>query len=192
MQSNLNIPKELRKKVDQELQPGEYIRWVEQPIPRFLTSSSIVSFLFAIPWTSFALFWIWGALGQELPNFKEGIQFQHIFALFGLPFVFIGLGMLSSPFWVWYAAKQTIYLITAQRAIIIKGGWSTTIRSYSPEQLKDVYRKEKADGSGDVIIAIRQWEDRKGNQRSEEIGFLGVRNSQEVEKLLKQLAQNAD
>jgi len=192
MQSNLNIPKELRKKVDQELQPGEYIRWVEQPIPRFLTSSSIVTFLFAIPWTSFALFWIWGALGQELPNFKEGIQFQHIFALFGLPFVFIGLGMLSSPFWVWYAAKQTVYLITAQRAIIIKGGWSTTIRSYSPEQLKDVYRKEKADGSGDVIIAIRQWEDRKRNQRSEEIGFLGVRNSQEVEKLLKQLAQNAD
>ena len=192
MQSNLNIPKELRKKVDQELQPGEYIRWVEQPIPRFLTSSSIVTFLFAIPWTSFALFWIWGALGQELPNFKEGIQFQHIFALFGLPFVFIGLGMLSSPLWVWYTAKQTVYLITAQRAIIIQGGRSTTIRSYSPEQLKDVYRKEKADGSGDVIIAIRQWEDRKGNQRSEEIGFLGVRNSQEVEKLLKQLAQNAD
>jgi hypothetical protein len=35
MLSNLKIPKELRRKIENELQPGEFIRWVEQPIPRF-------------------------------------------------------------------------------------------------------------------------------------------------------------
>ncbi|NEP11679.1 MAG: hypothetical protein F6K14_15990 [Symploca sp. SIO2C1] len=190
MESNLKIPKELRKKIDNELQPGEYIRWVEQPIPRFLTTSSIVTFLFAIPWTSFSLFWMWKALGEKLPDLREGIQFQHLFALFGVPFVLIGLGMLFSPVWVWQAARKTVYLITDKRAILIQGGSSITIRSYLPEQLKDVYRKEKANGSGDVIIAVRQWKDSDGDQRSEEIGFVGVRNSQEVEKILKQLAQS--
>lgn len=180
MVTNLKIPKELRRKIDNELEHREYIRWIEQPIPRFFTASSIGSVLFGIPWTSFAIFWMWGALGFKL------------LALFGLPFVLIGFGMLSSPLWVWQAARKTVYLITDKRAISIQGGWSTTtIRSYLPDQLKDIYRKERADGSGDLVITIRRWKDNHGHQRSEEIGFLGVRNPREVEKILKQLAQNA-
>jgi hypothetical protein len=81
-------------------------------------------------------------------------------------------------------------LVTDKRAISIQGGWSATIRSYLPDQLKDLYRKERADGTGDVIISIRRWKDSDGVSRSEEVGFLGVRNPREVENILKQLAQN--
>ena len=189
MRSNLQLPNKLRQKIDKELQPGETLIWIEQPIPRFFTAKSITSFLFAIPWTSFAIFWIWGALGFQLPDLREGIQPQHLFACFGIPFVLIGLGMLSSPLWVWQAAKKTVYLITNQRAISIEGGMIFTIRSYSPEQLKDLYRKERKDGSGDVIILTRQWRDSDGDKQSEEIGFLGVRHPGEVENMLKRLAQ---
>jgi hypothetical protein len=35
MLSNLKILKELRRKIESELQPGEFIRRVEQPIPVF-------------------------------------------------------------------------------------------------------------------------------------------------------------
>jgi len=80
--------------------------------------------------------------------------------------------------------------VTDKRAISIHGGWSTTIRIYLPNQLKDIYRKERADGAGDVIISIRRWKDSDGDNKSEEIGFLGVRNPREVENILKQLAQN--
>jgi hypothetical protein len=59
--STLKIPRDLRRRVEQELEPGEAIRWVAQPVPRFVTAASIAGFLFAIPWTSFALFWMWGA-----------------------------------------------------------------------------------------------------------------------------------
>lgn len=190
MLSNLKIPKELRRKIENELQPGELIRWVGQPIPHFFTAASIGSVLFGIPWTSFAIFWMWGASGFKLPDLREGLQSQHLFALFVVPFVLIGFGMLSSPIWVWQAARKTVYLVTDKRAISIQGGRSTTIRSYLPDQLKDIYRKERADGTGDVIISIRRWKDSDGNNRNEEIGFLGVRNSREVENILKQLAQN--
>ena len=133
---------------------------------------------------------MWGASGFKLPDLREGLQPQHLFALFGLPFVFIGFVMLSSPISVWQAARKTVYLVTDKRAISIQGGWSTTIRSYLPDQLKDIYRKERADGTGDVIISIRRWKDSDGDNRNEEIGFLGVRNPREVENILKQLAQN--
>jgi hypothetical protein len=190
MLSNLKIPKELRRKIENELQPGEFIRWIEQPIPRFFTASSIGSVLFGIPWTSFAIFWMWGASRFKLPDIREGLQPQNLFALFGVPFVLIGFRMLSSPVWAWQAARKTVYLVTDKRAISIHSGWSTTIRIYLPNQLKEIYRKERADGAGDVIISIRRWKDSDGDNMSEEIGFLGVRNPREVENILKQLADN--
>ncbi|MBE9031993.1 hypothetical protein IQ266_19840 [filamentous cyanobacterium LEGE 11480] len=56
MLSDLHLPPKLRRQVDSELQPGEAIRWIQQPIPKFFTPSSTIAVLFAIPWTSFALF----------------------------------------------------------------------------------------------------------------------------------------
>jgi hypothetical protein len=183
MLSNLKIPKELRRKIENELQPGEFIRWIEQPIPHYSTAASIGAALFSILWTSFAIFWMWGASVFKLPDIKEGLQPQHLLVLFGF-------GILSSPVWVWQAARKTVYLVTDKRAISIHGGWSTTIRICLPNQLKDIYRKERADGAGDVIISIRRWKDSDGDNMSEEIGFLGVRNPREVENILKQLADN--
>ncbi len=187
--NNLQIPKEVRQKIDRELQPGESIRWVEQPVARMFTLASLPVLFFAIPWTSFAIFWICGASGFKVPDFSRGIQPEHLFPLFGVPFVLIGLGMLSSPFWAWQAARKTVYLITNKRAILIQSGVSTTIRSYTPAQINHTYRKEGRNGIGDVIIAVRKWKDSDGDQMTEEIGFIGIRNPQEVEKMLKNLAE---
>ncbi|NJN75604.1 MAG: hypothetical protein HC796_04500 [Synechococcaceae cyanobacterium RL_1_2] len=189
MQNNLKIPINLRNKINKELQPAEVIIWVQQPIPRFFTGASIISFLFGIPWTSFALFWTWGALGFALPDLKQGPQPQHMFALFGIPFVLIGVAMLFSPILLWQLAQHTVYLVTDQRAISIQDAWVTTIRSYLPHQLQNIYRKERADGTGDVIITVRQWKDSDGNPIDEEIGFFGVPNPQDVENILRQLSQ---
>jgi len=191
MVNTIHLPGELRRKVENELQPGERIRWIEQPVPHFFTAGSIGAVLFGIPWTSFAIFWMWGVMGFKLPDFREGIQPQHFFALFGVPFVLIGFAMLSTPYWTWQAARETVYLITDQRAISIAGIRSTTIKSYSPDQLQEIHRREKADGTGDVIFWTRKWKDSDGDQRTEDIGFMGIRNPQEVERLLRQLAQSA-
>ena len=154
MLSNLKIPKELRRKIENELHPGEFIRWVKQPIPRFFTASSIASVLFGIPWTSIFIFLIWRALTYS----REDLQLHPLgllgfLVLFGLPFL-IGCRMLSDPFWVWHDARNSAYLVTDKRAISIQYGWPTTFRSYLPDQLKDIHRRERADGTGDVIFSI--------------------------------------
>lgn len=165
---------------------------LSNPYLVFFTATSIGGFLFAIPWTSFAIFWVSMALRASV----------FFFALFGIPFVLVGLGMLSSPIWLRLSARNTVYLITNKRALSISipvssfgNILSTTIRNYPPSKLKDIYRKERADGTGDVVMAVQQNTsniNNRRNQTTQEIGFMGIHNPQEVEKMLRQLAQDAE
>src|SRR5262249_42271571 len=41
----------------------------------------------------------------------------------------------------------------SSRAIIFQGGWSTHVRSFDPSALGELERREKGDGSGDIILA---------------------------------------
>ena len=186
MHHPLNLPQKLRQRVDRELQPGERIRWIEQPASRlsYLILSSMPVMLFAIPWTAFSIFWICDAAGFKLPDLSQGIKPEHLFPLFGLPFTFIGLGMLSTPFWLQRRMRNTVYLITDQRAISFEGN---EIRSYDPEQLGNIFRKERADGTGDVFFATHTWRDSDGDRHSRDIGFMSIRNPQAVERQLKEL-----
>lgn len=183
------IPRELEDKVKRELESGESILWMEQPIPRYFTAMSTSAFLFAIPWTAFAIFWICGASGFKLPDFSEG-GFS-FFPLFGLPFVLIGMGMLSAPLWAYRKALKTVYVITDRRGITFDAGWTTTIRSYPPDRLQHIHRKEKRDGSGDVVLGQRVVSGSEGRQQAMDLGFLNIREPKLVEQMLRKLAELA-
>lgn len=191
MRTNAMIPLPLQEKVDRELESGERIEWMDMPIPRFFTAGSTGAFLFGIPWTAFALFWTAGA-AWGVSQDESGWGLGSLFPLFGLPFILIGIGMLSSPIWVYRNSFKTVYVITDRRAITFVGGWTTTIRSYGPKQLVNVYRKEKRDGSGDVIFAGRVWYDSENDRHIENQGFLRIQNPKEVERMLRVLAEQAE
>lgn len=100
--------------------------------------------------------------------------------------------MLSAPLVAYFKSGKTAYLITDRRAITFEGGRSAVIRSYTPEKLGEIYRKEKRNGSGDVIIVHRSWKDSDGDRQNEELGFLRVRDAKAVEQKLKTLAAKAE
>jgi len=189
MQPENQIPYDLREKVDRELESGEQIQWQQMPVPRYFTPAATAGFLFGIPWTGFAVFWTAGAAWGTSKTGDAG--FFRAFPLFGVPFILIGLGLLSGPVWAYRKALKTVYVITNRRAITFDGGRTLTIRSYPPEQLADVYRKERKDGTGDVIFARRAWRDSDGDRQSEELGFLRIRDPKTVEAMLKKLAEQA-
>ncbi len=180
------IPFDLQDKVDRELESGERVVWMDQPVPRYFTAGSIAMFLFAIPWTAFAVFWICGAAGFKIPDFTKGPE--SLFPLFGVPFVLIGIGLLSTPIWSFRSALRTVSVITDRRAIAFEGGWMMTIRSYFPDQLREVYRKERRDGSGDVILGRQIRTDSDGDKQATSVGFLNVRDAKAVEEMLRTLA----
>jgi hypothetical protein len=184
------LPYELRTLVESEMQPGERIDWLDQPIPGRLARSTLPILLFGIPWTAFALFWTagaaWGASKAD-----GGPWMLHVFPLFGLPFILIGLGMLSSPYWVHRRARRTAYVLTDRRAVVFSAGWrgSTTVRSFDPTRLGDLQRKQNADGSGDLIFTQDLWRDSDGDRHTTNVGFLAVRNVKQAEEMVRALVQ---
>jgi hypothetical protein len=145
------LPSDVREPVLRELGPDEQLRWFGQPRPMAFIMGSLPLVLFAIPWTGFALFWTYGAAGFRIPDFSNPDPTM-LFPLFGLPFILIGLGMLSSPLWALRRASRTAYLITNKRAVIIDGGGRRMVRSITPDRFGDLVRREGRGGRGDIMF----------------------------------------
>jgi hypothetical protein len=190
------LPEDLDNRVRSELRPGERLVWTGQPLPRRFMRSAIPVVLFGIFCTAFAVFWMAGASGLFFgvggggPGGFDAFFFI-CFPLFGVPFVLIGLGMLSSPFWMYRQAKRTCYALTDQRAIVWAAGWfrSTEVRSFAPSDLSRMSRRDYADGSGDLIFEefLYMTRDCDGDLQSQmtERGFLGIADVREVEELVR-------
>ena len=184
-----NIPLDLQDLISRELDREERVVWSAMPKPRYFHGPAAGAFVFAIPWTAFSMFWMAGAAGFKIPQFNQGFDF---FPLFGIPFFLIGIGMLTSPFWAYRNQLKTVYLITDRRAITIDGGRTSTIRSYLPENLKDIFRREHKDGTGDVIITRTAWKDSDGDKQMQDLGFLRIQDAKSVETMLKTMAEPSD
>lgn len=180
------LPPQLQPKVQAELKVGETLVWLGQPNPNRLMLGGFALWIFFIPWTAFSLFWMAGAAGFRMPTFDHAFSF---FPLFGLPFLFIGLGGLSTPFWLHYKARGTVYVLTTQRALILEGGRSVTVRSYPLSQLKQLERTERPDGSGDLIFKNEIYRDSDGDRQTRKHGFFAVPNVRQVERQLESLTQ---
>jgi hypothetical protein len=212
---DINLPENLTRLVNGELDKGERIRWLGQPVPKSgLPKLALLPFFFAIPWTLFALFWIVMASGLLDQGGFQLEPARLVFALFGVPFVLVGLAMMSSPWWmkrrVLKAAQQTVYVITDRRAIIVDGGYygdtgltaglsgfarslgrGTSIRSYTPDQLGRIERFQRDDGSGDVIFGeVVVTGQINAVPQLSRTGFLSVPDAKHVEETLKSLTES--
>lgn len=186
MASISDLPPHLQKRLRAELKPGESITWTGQPNPNRYMKSGFKLWFFFIPWTAFSLFWIAGASGFQMPEFENGWS---LFPLFGLPFLFIGLGGLGSPFWLRRKARSMIYAITNQRAITIDGAKSITVKSYLAPDIADIERIEHRDGSGDLILRTEHYQDSDGDRQTRRQGFFAIENVRHVEQLVERLAR---
>ncbi len=183
------LSRELQDMVEKELETGEKIVWIGMPVPKFFIPKATGTFIFGIPWTAFAIFWTvtasWGVFQSGNANIFW------LFPLFGIPFIVVGIGMLLSPVFAYKKALKTVYVITDKRAITFDYIWSREIRSYPPNKLQEIYRKENSDGTGDVIISCRNWKDSDGDRQSEELGFIHIEAPKNAEQMLKKLAKEA-
>jgi hypothetical protein len=181
---------ELASLVDAELAKGERIDWIGQPIPWLLARSSLPIVLFGIPFTAFALFWMAAVCGFVFPAPSGSRLF---FVLWGIPFVLVGLGMLTSPFWMYRKATRAVYAITDRRALTIEGGlWGRVIvRSFEPASLAVLTRTQHADGSGNLVFR-REYRPGGRSGRFVEIGFLAIPDVREVEDRLRELVRRAN
>lgn len=184
------IPYELERKLDEELEGGERIEWKGMPVPRLFKPESIAIFLFAIPWTAFSLFWMAMAGMGTLAALDKGFNIMMLFPLFGLPFLGIGIFMLLTPYFSYQADKKTLYAVTDRRIVIIKGGRSIETKSYLPDQLEELTKRERSE-TGDLVFAHRSRRGSKNREIREEIGFFNITDLRGAQASIKNLIENS-
>jgi hypothetical protein len=170
------------------LEPGEELLWAGQPIPAIAIKRSIVIFLFGLFWTVLSVFWLIIAVAPLLHTRVHGAPVSGIqvaFVFFGAPFMIVGLVFLSSPYWAYRAACETLYAITNKRIIVTRVSKAKKVRSHEPQTLQRINHREKADGVGDLLFHIESDDSTERSPDKPAFGFYGIADVREVENIIR-------
>lgn len=126
-----------------ELSDGEVLLWSGQPRQGvFLRGSDAFLIPFSVMWGGFAIVWTVVA-GSASP----------LFALFGVPFVCIGLYLMVGRFFVDAAQRSnTVYAVTDRRLLIIRSGRRPSTSSTDIRSAGSIDLKEAANGRGTITF----------------------------------------
>ena len=176
-----------------QLDSGERLLWSGAPSPGGVALGALPAALFGIPFAGFAVFWIWTAYSASR-HVSHAITPFAFFPLFGIPFLLVGLAIITSPLWAWLTALNTVYAVTDKRVMIITGLMMRTVQSYGPADIGDLTHVERADGRGSLIFGAGAWNvgtvggyARVGSvNRLNRITLVGIPNVREVEHLIRE------
>ena len=141
------------------LDPGEKLLWSGQPKQGVrLQAGDIFMIPFSLMWGGFAIFWEASVLGltgltarQHLAN--KGVPL--FMALWGIPFVVVGLYMIFGRFFYDAALrKKTWYGVTDRRLIIAKSLFNRNVSSFDYGTLTNLNLVERGDQSGDILFGM--------------------------------------
>lgn len=167
-----------------QLDGGERLLWSGAPAPGAAALRALPASLIGIPFTAFAAFWIWTA-NSATSRISSDAGPWAFFPLFGVPFLLVGLGVFAAPLWVYLAAGKTVYALTEKRAMIIMALGTRAVQSFTHEDIGEITRTERADGSGSVYFASRGMATSQGLPRMARIGFEGIPEVRRVEQLIR-------
>lgn len=181
------LPQSLEADLRRELTSGERVLWRGQPLAKRLKGGFGI-WLFAVPWTLFALFWESMALLPWSASSKtpDGITwtFGIIMPIFGLPFVAIGLWMLWKPIKAMRQAGQTLYALTDRRVVRLVGGRTRELHSVLLDQIGPMNRRELPDGTGHLRIETHSTTDSDGDRQTQTFDVFGVPGVAQLERLI--------
>jgi hypothetical protein len=170
-----------------ELLPGEHLLWSGCPAPHKLRRS-FASWVFALPWTVFALFQASQLLpltGIALQSFNPGEWIFGIFlTLFLVPFIAVGFVMLWEPFKVLRNAERTIYGLTDRRVLRVLAGATLDSTSLLFRKMGTIGVRADAKGYGTLRITIGATCDSQGVRKVNSFELPGVPDVARLKDLL--------
>ena len=112
-----------------------------------LRASDALLIPFSLLWGGFAVFWEASVLGQGGPTF---------FAIWGVPFVLMGLYITVGRFFLDAAQRaRTVYAVTSERILIEVGRlgpFAGSTKSLPLRTLSEVQLRERGNGSGTITF----------------------------------------
>lgn len=138
---------DINSELNHYLETDERLVWTGKPKSGVIFRPLDVFLIpFSLLWCGFAIFW-----------FITAAQASILFALFGIPFVIVGLMLVFGRFIIDSRyRKNTLYGLTNKRLIIKTGVFSSNIRSIDFSSMTNMEMVEKPDGSGSITWGINQ------------------------------------
>jgi hypothetical protein len=135
----------LSEEIKAQLSSGEKVLWSGQPKQGVIVRGADAFMIpFSLMWGGFAIFWEASVLKSGAPGF---------FALWGIPFVLIGLYLIFGRFF--FEAKQrarTFYAVTNERIIIVSGVFNRKVKSLNLRTLSDLSLSEGKEDEGTITF----------------------------------------
>lgn len=154
----------LRLALERELAPDEAVPWHGWQLGQ-IERRLFLTYFFAVPWTAFSLMWTVlaaGAIGVSDIG-VVGLAFP----LFGLPFIAVGIWMLSRPFVPLYESGRVLYVVTDRRALKLSLGRELVVTAVPAERIGLIERREQHDGSGTLNLAVKIGRDSDGDRQTD-------------------------
>ena len=91
-------------------------------------------YIIAVPWTIFTYYWLDAVTGGfEIPKptvdpYPSWMPWVAI--TFGIILLIAGLWMLSAPFWIWRRGKNTLHVLTTERALVLETGRKSKLQAH--------------------------------------------------------------
>lgn len=179
----VTLPDPLPAMVEDALDPGEQILWIEQPIPDLLGRKARPIFFAGI---GSSIFFSWAAYDMLM----AGGAYSRL--VFFAPFFLICLLLMDAPRRVRSGALRSVYVLTARRAMaFVNTFWGRVdVRCFDLRQMNHLQSEVHPDGSGDLIFARETDRDIEGNAASTYSGFLAIRDVGTVEELVRSLIRS--
>jgi hypothetical protein len=138
-------PPELRAALNRAAR-NERIIWACQCDPLRLAKIATVIWVIGIPWTAVI---VW-----DLGRSRYGGMMDWVGLVFLMPFLAIGLGMMSAPLLAWIWSNRTIYGVSDRTFYMVTQLFGTRTKSLDLKDLKTVSCSETANGTGDLTLVF--------------------------------------
>jgi hypothetical protein len=157
----------LRAALERELRPDEEVLWHGWQLGR-IDPRLFLIYIFALPWTAFSLAWTGIAVAAVASAGEDGPGLiAWAFPLFGVPFISVGLWMLSRPFVPLWQKGRVLYVVTSARVLKLSLGRALEIAAVPADRIGLAERREQRDGTGMLQLAVRIGRDSDGDRQTE-------------------------
>lgn len=172
------LPSSWVRRLALEKKSDEEIIWVARPTDSYGRTEQAA-------WVTGValLFWLAMQFGEAFSEFvpQEWTNwFVPVASL--ITFVFLALFVWLGPRWT---SSRTLYVLTSQRAMLLRFGAFFRIRAFPLKEIRKFTRFELEDGDGDLVFERFSLKDEEGNLKTGENGFYGIADVRRVEKILQ-------
>ena len=159
---------QLRGALERELGPDEDVLWHGWHLGR-VDPRDFMIYVFAVPWTAFSIAWTGIAAMAIAGSGEDGPGLiGWAFPLFGLPFIAVGLWMLSRPFAPVLQRGRVLYVVTSKRVLKLGIGRVLETDTVPADRIGLAKRREQRDGTGSLQLAVKIGRDSDGNRQTED------------------------